>query len=127
MNARVPLSARPRSRSGTGGAAFASGRAGHPALGRTLAENSGHFFQHGQRGIHSVQRPVKATGATAGLKGKRAPVGATRSVAGMLVSGLREPMWCSAHEEALLEAMSCEFQTGTRSGRVTETYCDAVY
>lgn len=92
-----------------------------------MAENGGQFFKHGQRGIHSAQRPAKAAGATVGLKGERAPFGAMNKVAGTSVPGFREPVWCSAREEALLEAMSCEFQTGTHSGRATETYCNAVH
>jgi hypothetical protein len=92
-----------------------------------LAENSRQFFNHGQRGNKTAQMPLQATGGMAGLMGKGAPVGAVTSVAGISVSGFREPMWCSAYEEAFVEAMSCGFQSGTRSGRATETYYDAVH
>jgi hypothetical protein len=127
MNARVPLLQTLRSRSRTGDPALASERGGYRALGRTLAENSDQFFKHGRRGTQCAERPVKATGGTAGLKGEYAPVGALDEVAGISVSGLREPMWCLAHEEALLDAMGCKSQTVTGSGRATETYNDAVH
>jgi len=117
----------PRSRSTTGDAAFDSGRDQLSALGPTLAENSGQFFGYGRRGTQTAQMLLQATGGMAGLKGERAPVGALRSVAGMSVSGFREPVWCSAYEEAFVEAMSCGFQTGSRSGRATETHYDAVH
>lgn len=70
--------------------------------------------------------PLQATGGMAGLNGERAPIGAMKSVAGISVSEFREPMWCSAHEEAFVGAMSCEFQSGSRSGKATEEY-DAVH
>lgn len=127
MDARVPISAMSWSRSRTGDRAFASGRAELSALGPTLAENGGQFSGYGQRGIKLAQMPLTATGGMAGLKGKRAPIGAVKSVAGTLVSEFREPMWCSAHEEAFVEAMSCEFESGTLSGKATETHYDAVY
>lgn len=127
MNARVPLSQTLRSRSRIADPALVSAHGGYSALGRTLAENSEQFFEHGRRKTLRAERPAMATGGTAGLKGEHAPVGAVDEVAGISVSGLREPMWCLAHEEALCEAMSCGFQTGTGLGRATETYCDAVH
>jgi hypothetical protein len=127
MNARVPFFQTLRSRSRTGDPALVSACGEYRALGRTLAENSGQFFKRGRRKILRAEWLVTATGGTAGLKGEHAPVGALNEVAGISVSGLREPIWCLAHEEALLEAMSCGFQTGTGSGRATETYNDAVH
>ena len=127
MNARVPFPLALPTRHETGFALRFSRPDALVSDGPTLVENSGHSSSHGQRGTCFAQGPV-AAGSRAGLTGKSAPVGAAEKAAGMSVSGFRRAAWRLAHEEAFSEAMTnVEVQAGTRLGRATEAYCDAVH